>query len=190
VLQFFATDDEVQEWLNHCLLPKYAPYRLIPTPQWARPGDQIRTHAVEDLLQTLATCESTSFFLWSQAISPRLLLNIPQNLVAWCSINGLPNLDHGFDWRGTRRESALGFVERIENKHTGEIRIHVEYREVYNRLRREIVKALRYSTFHRFADGTEREDTSLRRMTEAAAQAHGHGIVFNARPGRRLDGGS
>jgi hypothetical protein len=191
VLQFFATDEEVQAWLNSALPPAYAPYGLIRQEYRIRGQRRlpIVTYSVSDFIDCLGKRDppSTHFHIWSEVLSFDLLGDPCDDVGALCSLNGLPAVDHGHVRKGKQEGSAISIVDRVRNKTTGELRDHSEYRKVYNSLVRVIKKSLCYSTINRFADGSEREDTSLRRMTEAAAQAHGHAVVFSARPGRRLD---
>lgn len=188
-LQFFATDEEVETWLRSSLPVEYGPFRLVDAQGSLRGRSGVKRVIwdVSEFLEQLGSYgSSTIVHIWSEALTPNLLSEVVDDFSAACSLSGLPSLDHGYVRKGMQESSSLAMVERIQNKETGEIREHSGYRKVYNRLSRAIKKSLCYSTFHRFADGSEEEDTSLRRMTEAAAQAHGNGIVFTARPGRRL----
>jgi hypothetical protein len=51
---------------------------------------------------------------------------------------------------------------------------------------REIKKHLSYSSFWKFKDGSEREDTKLQLMTQGIVDQYNQGVRFKNRPGKNI----
>jgi hypothetical protein len=193
VLQFFATDDEVQEWLLTMLPSEYGPYTLVG-------ADLVRVEKkkyvekgfefdITELKQAIYEIEYPRWQYWlrSKVLTPELDFS-RQKIITWVlSYTGLVGLHHGGYIKNMGRDaSSIGIVDTVSNKSTGEVIKHSEYLKIFNILARQIKKHLCYSSFWKFKNGTEREDFKLQLMTEKAVQAYEAGFQFKNRPGRRL----
>jgi hypothetical protein len=191
-LQFFATDAEVRGWLTQHLLPQYAPYHLVGSDLVEEGGiyveDPFQCEA-DELLPCMYAARSKryNFRCWSEVLTPWLQLRRGQPIGAICSLSGLVLLQHGLANQGRRDVSRIAIADKARHIPTGEVVQHTGYLEVYQTLRREIKKSLRYACVWLFPNGTEVEDDRLGCWTEGAAREYGVGVPFLARPGRRLE---
>jgi hypothetical protein len=200
-LQFFATDEEVQAWLVHALPPQYAPYHLVGADKVKQ--DRFFTEApfeceIFSLINCMRGTEDVRYNFWirSEVLTPKLPLTQGFGLTKLFSYNGLVLLQHGLMLRNLyefgqplkRAASRIAVVDKVRNLETGEGRHHQGYLEVYKALHRTISQALIYSSIVQDANGLEREDTRLQRMTQAAVHAYQAGFPFTNAPGRVLVG--
>ena len=100
-----------------------------------------------------------------------------------CALNGFVELQHGATlgsklFFGKRDCSRIGFVDKIRNTVTNEMRRHDEYFEIFQHLKKAIRRSLVYSTFNTFLDGHIEEDKRVQLMTEKAFQAARAGLQF------------
>lgn len=201
-LQFFATDEEVQAWLNHALPEEFAPYVLVGVDKIKQSRFKYVDEPFQCDVSALSACMSgpvgrrSDFWICSKVLTPELLLRRGIWQQRLFSSNGLVDLAHGMmvKVRNPRDPaqpleqyaSAVGIVDKIQNLETGEVRQYEGYLRIYQALRKVIRKELVYSSVVRAADGTEAEDTSVALMTEGAVRAYAEGIPYINRPGRRL----
>lgn len=193
-LEFFATDDEVQEWLLTILPKEYGPYTLVGADivevekkKYIEKGFEFD---IGELKKAVYEKEEPRWNYWirSKVITPELDFSREKRITWVLSYTGLISLHHGLDLKNLGRDaSSIGIVERVRNKNTGEEIIHEEYLKLSKYLSRHIKKLLCYSSFWKFKNGTEREDFKLQLMTEKAVKAYEAGFIFKNRPGRRLD---
>jgi len=181
VLQFFATDDEVQDWLNTMLPPEYEPYTLvgadlvkIDKKKYIEKGFEFD---IQDFKKAIYEKEEPRWQYWirSKVLTPELDFS-RHKMITWIlSYTGLVGLDHGGQVKDMGRDaSSIGIVERVRNKNTSEIIKHKEYLKIFSTLSRQIKKHLCYTSFWKFKDGTEREDFKLQLMTEKAVGRQGN----------------
>ena len=192
MLQFFASDEEVQVWLDTGLLAQYAPYFIAYSRlQYdGTPGDVVDWIGPEDFLRVRETLPGVSrFWVGSELLSGQLpeafAKGRPDPLFA---VNGLLLLQHGFIFKGRIDASAIGITDRIERVENHEVRTHQEYVQIFQNLSSRIKRDLRYSTIDQLS-GTEEEDDRLVLMTEGAKRASESGVPFASRPGRLLKSG-
>jgi hypothetical protein len=187
---FFATNEDVQEWLLIALQPAYAPFTLAgyhTVPFECQ---------ITEFMQCRADRDGTirwNFWICSKMLTPELPLQPDIRLDKLCSLSGLVGLQHGFmrrvrnprDPAITRYQAAssISVVAEVYNQQTGAVRSYPEYKKIFETLRRRIRRSLVYTTITRFADGSEREDPLLR-MTQAAKDLYDQGHPFVNRPGR------
>jgi hypothetical protein len=193
VLQFFATDEEVQEWLVSMLPQEYAPYTLVGADMIEIDKNKYIEKGFEfditELKKAIYEKEEPRWQYWirSKVITPKLDFSREKKITWVLSYTGLVGLDHGGQVKRIGRDaSSIGIVDKIKNKKTDEVIRHNEYLKIFNILARRIKKHLCYSSFWKFKNGTEREDFKLQLMTEKAVKAHEEGFVFKNRPGRKL----
>jgi hypothetical protein len=194
VLQFFATDDEVQEWLLTMLPSGYGPYTLVGADlvkvdkkRYVEKGFEFDITGFKKAIYE-KECPRWQYWIRSKVLTPELDFS-RHKMITWIlSYSGLVGLDHGSFVKGMGRDaSSIAIVEKVANKETGEIIKHKEYLKIYKILARQIKNQLCYSSFWKFKNGTEREDFKLQLMTEKAVEAYKSGFVFKNRPGRRID---
>jgi hypothetical protein len=197
VLQFFATDDEIQEWLLSALPPEYGPYTLvgadlvqIEKKKYIQKGFEF---GIDELKRAMYEQDETRWEYWirSKVITPQLDFS-RHKMISWIlSYSGLVGLHHGSynknKWVDGLDASSIGIVDQVNNDKTGEKIQHKEYLNIFKKLNREIKNHLCYSSFWKYKDGSEREDFESRLMTEKAVRAYEEGMKFVNRPGRRLE---
>lgn len=200
-LEFFATDDEVRQWLMH-LPAEFRPYKLIGYDLVEVSKRRFVPQQWEFELSDFPGCMQGpremrwEFGIWSAKLSPKPATTVdrsakspPHNLVLLQhgGFLKLPWLDLKLSQKDVRRrvESSIGIVDRIINDKTGEVVVFKEYLEIFNSLRKEIEKKLCFASIQSFRDGTELETTQYR-WTEAAVRLYESGFPFTYRPGRRL----
>lgn len=197
--QFFATDDEVQDWLLNCLPQEFGPYSLIGA-DLVKEGkiyvEQAFEFDISELKKAIYEQDEPRWQYWiiSKVLTPELNLVKGTNITRILSFNGLILLHHGSNIRHYgldikklyRAASSIGIVDKVINDATGEVRHHEEYLCIFNSLKRLIKKSLCYSSIHTFKNGSKREDTKLQLMTEKAVEAYKAGLVFTNEPGRKL----
>ncbi len=191
-LQFFATDDEVQEWLAGCLPEQFGPYSLVGADR-VKQGRVYVEHpfefSIHGLSQAMYEKDEIRWQYWirSKVMTPELDFACERRVTWVFSCNGLVELQHGRTIRGMgRAASSLCLVDKVRNEDTGETRHYKDSLKVFNSLQRHIKKALCYSSIHSFKNGSEREDTRLQLMTEKAVEAYNNGFLFKNAPGRKL----
>src|SRR5216683_1076005 len=99
-LQFFASDAEVQDWLNRGLPARYAPYRLVGSDSVKEDADYIEQPfqcAVTDLVPCMRAGNGRRWRFWilSDHLSAGLVLERGGAVDMLCSYNGLVELQHG-----------------------------------------------------------------------------------------------
>lgn len=199
VLQFFATDEEVQRWLIAALPSEYAPYLLIGVDLvkegriFVEKPFQCEVSSLLDCMQ-LGIEPRFKFWIWSKVLIPNPPLKTERQLSRWLSFNGLVLLQHGRtitdktdpSRQVCRSASSIGMVDKVVNIRTGETRQFEGYLKIYKKIHKAISKSLMYSSIVRFRDGHEEEDTQLQLMTEGAVQSYNKGFPFINKPGRLL----
>jgi hypothetical protein len=195
--EFFATDEEVQNWLLSLLPAAYAPYRLVGA-DLIKEGRVYVEHPfsceVAGFLQCrYATVEPRwDFWLLSTVLTPDLPLVPGPGLTKMLSFNGLLSLQHGLQWEDpvhrtrppAKGESSLGLVDRVYRVDSDEVRQHEAYLRLLNAVKRAIRKSLLYTTVPIGPDDVEGEPVSTPLWTEGARREYEAGIpFFRARPG-------
>jgi hypothetical protein len=191
VLQFFATDAEVQEWLIGHLPNQYAPFYLVGSdlvPEGSVYVEQPFQCEVAALLECMSgpVRRRWKFRIWSEVLTPGLELRRGEPIDTICSYNGLVGLQHGLMTRDQKNSSSIGITHRVQNMYTGQLVQHDGYLQIFDALRRAIEKKLCYATIYRGLDGSESESRRVERWTEAAVREWESGVHFTAKPGRLL----
>ena len=198
-LQFFATDDEVQDWLIKALPKKYAPYTLIGVESVKAGKIYIREPFELDVTELKRAMHwgnkvRWQFWIRSKIITPELNFSKQMRITWVFSYTGLVELQHGSNIRHYglntkelyRDASSIGVVDKVINDATGDIKHHKEYLRIFNSLKRQIKKRLCYSSIHTFKNGSQREDRKLQLMTEDAVQAYHSGLLLKNAPGQKI----
>jgi hypothetical protein len=173
-LQFYATNDEVAEWLEEMLLPEFAPYAVIGQ---ERRDDQWRPFefALKQIREAFRH-RHVNYWIRSDVLSPGLTGTDEKRV----SFSGLILVQPGREWQGRIGDSSIAIVDRIRHIETGEERRRPEYRRIFDRLRRSMRKRLVVKTLRTFPDGETQESFP---MTARAADAHARGeITFDVEP--------
>jgi hypothetical protein len=197
-LQFFATDNEVQHWLNNELPVEYQPYKLVGADK-VKTGRSYSEHPfvcdIEQFLDCLyeADTHRFNFWIWSQSLSPELSLESGTSLTGYLAFNGLVLVQHGSMIRPRvprdpaisryRAESAIGIVDTIQHRETGETLTHSAYLQIYIKLRKAIKQELVWTSIVEDSRGHKAE-TTLQMMTAGAVEAYAAGVPFINKPGR------
>jgi len=189
---FFATDDDIQSWLNLGLPLEYRSYFLCGPSL----GKQSATAAnagfiigPEDFLQHREREASDwEYWLFSEKLtSLNAIRSRLTEIDRMASINGLVLLQHGQYNREKMDASSLCVVDKVVNINTLEERQFKEYLGIYNSLKRVIKADLVYSTKHVFPDGKVLEDERLL-MTENVVASINNGARYINDVGRALMG--
>ncbi len=174
--QFYATDDEIAEWLLEMLQADFAPYVVF---REKRVGSRLVVHErnLDDIERSFADDRNTRHWIKSAVLSPGLHpedISAP-NDVGKLSFNGLIAVRLGADWKGRREAAELALIDRVRNDETAEERRRSDYLRIFERLRRSLRKRLVVNT----------EDWP---MTARAAAAHASGeVTFAASPSEHED---
>jgi hypothetical protein len=190
--QVFATDADVLEWLHLGLPARSAPYVLvaaerIPLKQgYGQRAISLPMAGADDsrIIEFLQANLNT--WIYSPAITPWVPTDELSPVEVFCSLNGFVLLQHAWRSRRGLEAATIGLVDRVTHRESGEQRAYDGHRVVFNRLRRTIYGALRYTTIQTFRDGSEIEITKPGEglMTERAFRAAQEGVKFSHRPGR------
>jgi hypothetical protein len=200
---FFATDEEIQEWLQAALPAVYRPYTLIGVDRIKQTRFRYGAKSFECPVSQFLQCRiaevgvrRSHYWVRSQKLTPKLPLQVDLGIDHVYSFSGLVSLQHGSMIRvGNPRvpavplyqaASSISVVPQVQNRQTGEIRDYPEYLKIFESLRRRIRQDLVYTTITRFADGSEREDRLLR-MTQGAKELFDQGHPFINRPGEHIE---
>jgi hypothetical protein len=173
-LQFYATDDEVAEWLEEMLLGEFAPYAVIGQ---ERSDDQWRPFefALEQIREAFRQ-RHVNYWIRSDVLSPGLTGTDEKRV----SFSGLILVQPGRERKGRIEDSSIAVVDRIRHIETSEERRRPEYRRIFDRLRRSMRKRLVVKTLRTFSDGGTQESFP---MTARAADAHARGeMTFDVEP--------
>jgi hypothetical protein len=193
--QFFATDAEIQEWLETSLIEQYAPYSIVgcdvvkSDTRWKAYN---RVVFVCDPADFIACQRATSpprsiFFLCSLSLTPDIDSILVRAEETQFALNGFVQLIQGHRLRdGRLDESSLAVNASVMNVSTGEERRYPEYVRVFQALRRAIRKALVYSSVYTFPDGSEIEDIRKVKMTAGVFHNYQIGERYLRRPGRYI----
>jgi hypothetical protein len=180
-LQFYATNDEIAEWLSETLPPSLGPYTVLGQ-EWEQGRWQAFEHPLDDVLEAFAL-HAAGHWVRSSVLSPALSaadLRQPEDIKR-LSYRGLIQVHVGREGAdGRLSEASIGIVDRIRHETTGRERRRPGYLRIFERLRRSMRKRLVVETVYTFPDGTVTEHWP---MTARAAEAHARGDVqFDARP--------
>jgi hypothetical protein len=197
MFQFYATDDEVQNWLLSVLPEAYAPYRLVGT-DLIKEGRVYVEHPFSCELAGFLQCRYAlaeprwDFWLLSTVLTPDLPLATGPLLTNMYSFNGLINLQHASMLEDpvhrtrplAKNECSLGLVDRVYRVDSDEVRQHEAYLRLFNTVKRAIRKSLIYTTIPIWPDDVEGAPESSPLWTEGARREYESGIpYFRARPG-------
>jgi hypothetical protein len=175
---FYATDDEIAEWLLETLPADFAPYAIIGA-EWVE--EERRWQPFEyPLAQTreaFSRHRGANFWIRSDQVSP----SVRGDDQVGVAYGGLILVQLGFEREDGRIEDArIAVVDRLRHEVTGEERRQPEYRRIFDRLRRSLRKRAVVETIRTRPDGgTDRSSP----MTPRAAEAHARmEVTFDAEP--------
>jgi len=193
-LDFYATDDELQEWLLRHLPAEYEPYRLlavIPRQQsrrvWIWSTSQWDISELRQVVDDGWGAGFINLWIWSMSLTPGLPIGISDRygrLDDLCGMNGLVNLQRLTRGDGAREPLSMSILPTFVNVRTRRRLQHKEYLQIFEKLRKAIKRQLVYSSIHVFPDGRQLEDSRCPRMTEAAVRAYRSGARLANLPGR------
>ena len=173
-LQFYATDDEITEWLQETLPGPFAPYSAIGH-EWRDGSWRASEYPLEEIRSAVEHHERRTLWIRSEVLSPGLISDDTECL----SFSGLIAVDLGSERDGRLDDASLSIVDRIRHE-TGRERAQSEYLRIFERLRRSMRKRLVVKTERTFPDGSVSESWP---MTARAADANVRGdVTFQARP--------
>lgn len=190
-LQFFATDDELYDWLMCSLPGEFQPYFLLGQDR-IEEGRTYRWEAFDiplaDSIRSFRERPRGRYIynLRSRTLTPDLRLTHQVDVSRLCTLNGLICIEHGFVHRGKQDPSRISLVDRVRSVATGEVIHSKGYLTIYRALKRQIRARLTYATVMTFPDGSELEDRDLCLMTQDAVEAYSEGWPFKSRPGQQL----
>jgi hypothetical protein len=174
---FYATDEEIAEWLVETLPPEFAPYAVIGA-DWIEEERHWEPfeYALAEISDAFARYRGSNFWIRSDQLSPRR--HGDDEAVAF---GGLILVQLGFEREDGRVEDAsIAVADRLRHEVTGEERRQPQYRRIFDRLRRSLRKRAVVRTIRTFPDGSK-GPSSL--MTPRAAEAHARGdVTFDAEP--------
>jgi hypothetical protein len=190
-LQFFATDDEVRGYLNE-LPSEFGPYdtlgsTLLPNPGGSPPyRSEPYVCAIDEHFERLARGMAipSNIFVRPAALVPALpIADGGRDIDAWCTVNGVVLLQHGWTRSGKREASRIAICDKMDSA-AGQ-RIHLkEQAKVFDHLKRRIRRDLKFASIRVYKGGIADESTH-QMMTSAAAELAKTGF-FVSTPGRMV----
>ena len=188
-IQFFATDEEIMAILERCLPSRYSPYTLIAM-RFIKEHDGYVYHPLIDTISSFQEYHKEYiklFYIWSTSINStftaRDITLINDNIIRDIfTINGLIQIwASEFTSLGGWMPTIISMSERFRNIQTGECCYNEGYVDIFNQIRKGIIKSMCYITLWG-DEGNEREDKRIL-MSEAVAEEYHAGEKFWARPG-------
>jgi hypothetical protein len=177
-LDFYATDDEIAEWLLEMLPSEFAPYAVIGD-EWVEEERRWQPfeYSLAQLRKAFARHRGANFWIRSDQLSPRLRGDDHVGVV----YGGLILVQLGSQREdGLIEDASISVVDRLRHEVTGEEQRQPEYRRIFDRLRRSLRKRLVVTTMRTRPDGGVDPSSP---MTPRAAEAHNRGDVrFAAEP--------
>jgi hypothetical protein len=170
-LQFYATDEEIEEWLREMLPPDLGPYTFL-VQEWKTDAWVTYEHPIERIRESFARSRSTNHWIKSTVLSPGLSPDAIRGYdgLRKLSFSGLIRVLPGGDRDGRLSDAYIGIVDRIRHEATRKERRQPAYLRIFERLRRSMRRRLVVQT----------EDFP---MTARAADAHVRGdVTFVADP--------
>jgi hypothetical protein len=142
-MQFYATDEEIAEWLVATLPVQYAPY-VILREEWAHPRMVVHPYALDDVAASFTADRSARHWIQSKVLSPELgprEVRRPDDL-GKLSFRGLVAIRVMDEFGGRMEPASMTMIDRIRHEATGEERRQPEYLRIFERLRRSMRKRL------------------------------------------------
>ncbi len=183
--QFFATDQEVAHLLQISLPSEYRPYSIVSY-EIVREGNNYMQIPIFCEMHDFLKIRKTGlwqFFIRSHLLTPTLPVNRGESVLGVCATNGLVNLQQGCVLKKKFCESSIGVVDKISNKHTGEVIHHTEYANAFNTLKKAIRSILRYTSTHTWKNGQVEESKDVLMSEEIVQQYWSGNVVLSAVPG-------
>jgi hypothetical protein len=175
---FYATDEEIAEWLLENLPPNFAPYAIVGR-QWSERERRWPSfeYPLADIREAFAERRGCNLWIRSDQLSPRVGGEDETSL----SYGGLILVQLGSQRDdGAIEPASIAIVDRLRHETTGEERTQPQYRRIFDRLRRSLKKRLVVTTTRTNRGGVVHCGP---RMTARAAEAHARGEVrFDAEP--------
>jgi len=142
-MQFYATDEEVAEWLVETLPVQHAPY-VILREEWSHPRMVVHSYALDDVAASFAADRSARHWIKSEVLSPELE---PRDVrrtddLSKLSFSGLIAIRVTDEFSGRMEPASMAMTDRIRHEATGEERRQPEYLRIFERLRRSMRKRL------------------------------------------------
>lgn len=179
VIQFYATDEEVDNVLKQHLPAKYEPYFLVGYDWTNQDGDSYVwkpfSYPVVDFL-VLRRQGRWHLDIQSTVLTPDIRPFDENRIARKMSFNGLINIQHGSIRKGKWDDSSFTIVDKIINKITGESIEHEEYLAIYNSLKRGLKKILYYPTVRTDLLGQQYKQKNIM-MSKAFAEKYLKGEI-------------
>ncbi len=185
-LQFYATDEEVKQFLDDTLRLDSDLLVLVATATLPKTGGVQRVEDVSSVVDAVAAG------MWQFWIAPATLSEdlkrIPRAtpLDACFSASGLVLFQHGLTHKGRRTSSRIAIASRSRAVATGEEIEATTMLRLFTRLKRRIQDDLRYSTVKVFPNGSRVVDSTRTLMTAGACAAAAAGF-FDMECGLPID---
>jgi len=174
---FYATDDEIADWLLESLPSELAPYAIVGR-EWVEEERLWRAfeYPLSQIREAFAHKRECNLWIRSDQLSPRVSGEDETPLVH----GGLILVQLGTERSGVVEEASIAVVDRLRHEVTGAERRQPEYRRIFDRLRRSLRKRLVVTTVRTRPDGGVDPSSP---MTPRAAESHVRGEVrFAAEP--------
>ena len=142
-MQFYATDEEIADWLVETLPGQYAPY-VILREEWAHPRLAVHAYALDDVAASFVADRSARHWIKSEVLSPEL---DPRDVrrtddLDRLSFSGLIAISVTAEFSGRIEPASIGMIDLIRHEVTGKERRQPEYLRIFERLRRSMRKRL------------------------------------------------
>ena len=133
-MQFYATDEEIADWLVEKLPGQYAPYVVLGE-QWASPHLAVHAYALDDVATSFSADRPARHWIKSGVLSPELdprEIRRPDDM-GKLSFSGLIAIRVTDEFGGRIEPASMTMVDRIRHETTGEERRQPEYLRIFER---------------------------------------------------------
>jgi hypothetical protein len=175
--QFYATDEEIAEWLIETLPTQFVPYSVLGR-EWRDSRWRFFDYPLADVRACMSHHRRSNLWIRSHAPTPSVSAASDEREL---SLGGLILVQLGRQLTdGKLDEARLAVVDRIRHAASGREHRHRDYKRIFDRLKRAMQKRLVVTTQIALPDGTATDGWP---MTARAAEEHVRDTVrFTAEP--------
>ncbi len=194
--EYLASDAEIASILQEYLLPEYGPYRVVRIQERLRIGKRTVGVVLDDRpIESVADMfvdrkeHYERFYIYSKTLAPGLDIQPTPDFNTYCCYHGALRITQSpRSQSGLIGSSHMSLVEWAGNEFTGGVRHNQIAFKLYNRIKRQIRKQMKYQSIRMRPETGEEFLQPWLPMTEGVAElARGENNPYEYRPGPPLD---